>query len=82
MNKHLALRILTSLADGRDPQMGFDDPDYERDKEETHARMIRIGRLFRMEGRRFRSAGNDLRRQRERIAADIERDLLRRWKGT
>ena len=61
--------------------MGFDDPDYERDKEETHARMMRIGPLFRMEGRQFRSAGNDLRRQRERIAADIERDLLRRWKG-
>ena len=60
--------------------MGFDDPDYERGKEETHARMRRIGPLFRMEGRRFRSAGNDLRRQRERIAADIERDLLRRWK--
>ena len=60
--------------------MGFNDPDYERDKEKIHSRMKRIGPLFRMEGRQFRSGGNDLRRQRERITAAIEKDLLERWK--
>ena len=59
--------------------MGFDDEDYERDKEETHPRMKRIGRLFSMEGHQFNSAGNPLRRQRETITADIEDDLLERW---
>ena len=59
--------------------MGFDDEDYERDKEETHPRMKRIGRLFSMEGRKFDSAGNPLRRQRESITAKIEEDLLERW---
>ena len=60
--------------------MGFDDPDYERDKKETHSRMEQIGRLFRMEGREFSSVHNDLRRQREKITAEIEEDLLKRWK--
>ena len=60
--------------------MGFNDPDYERDKKKTHSRMRRIGPLFRMEGRQFRSGGNDLRRRRERITAEIEEDLLERWK--
>ena len=59
--------------------MGFDDEDYARDKEETHPRMKRIGRLFSMEGRKFDSAGNPLRRQRESITAKIEEDLLERW---
>ena len=61
--------------------MGFDDEDYERDKEETHPRMERIGPVSCMEGRKFDSAGNPLRRQRETITADIEDDLLERWKA-
>ena len=60
--------------------MGFDDPDYERDKKKTHCRMKRIGRLFPMKGREFSSLHNDLRRQREKITAEIEEDLLERWK--
>ena len=59
--------------------MGFDDEDYARDKEETHPRMRRIGRLFPMEGSKFDSVDNPLRRQREEITADIEDDLLERW---
>ena len=59
--------------------MGFDDEDYARDKEETHPRMRRIGRLFPMEGSKFDSVDNSLRRQREEITADIEDDLLERW---
>ena len=30
--------------------MGFDDAEYERKKEETHARMERLGRVIRLEG--------------------------------
>ena len=60
--------------------MGFIDLGYERDKKKTHSRMERIGPLYRMEGRRFRSGGNDLRRQREEITAKMEKDLLERWK--
>ena len=59
--------------------MGFDDEEYERDKEETHPRMRRIGPVWCMEGRKFDSAGNPLRRQREEITARIEKDLLERW---
>ncbi|MDD9990792.1 MAG: hypothetical protein OXP75_03245 [Rhodospirillales bacterium] len=59
--------------------MGFDNEEYERDKEETHHRMRRIGPLSCMEGRKFDSADNPLRRQRETITADIEEDLLERW---
>ena len=59
--------------------MGFKDPGYERGKEETHPRMKRIGRLFPMEGHQFDSADKPLRRQREGITADIEKDLLERW---
>ena len=59
--------------------MGFDDEDYERDKEETHPRMERIGPVSCMEGSDFDSADNPLRRQRETITADIEDDLLERW---
>ena len=62
--------------------MGFDDEDYERDKEETHPRMERIGPVSCMEGRKFDSAGNPLRRQRETITAKIEKDLLERWKAS
>ena len=59
--------------------MGFKDLDYVRNKKETHPRMRRIGRLFPMEGSKFDSAGNPLRRQREEITADIEKDILERW---
>ena len=59
--------------------MEFDDEEYERDKEETHPRMERIGPVWCMEGRKFDSAGNPLRRQREEITADIEKDILERW---
>ena len=59
--------------------MGFDDEDYERDKERTHLRMKRIGRLFTMKGSKFDSADNPLRRQREEITAEIEQDILERW---
>lgn len=59
--------------------MGFKDLDYVRDKEKTHPRMRRIGRLFPMEGSRFDSADNPLRRQRDEITVKIEEDLLERW---
>ena len=59
--------------------MGFDDEEYERDKEETHHRMRRIGPVSCMDGSKFDSADNPLRRQRETITADIEDDLLERW---
>ncbi len=59
--------------------MGIDDPEYERRKERTHARMRRIGPVFRVEGRTFGSGDNDAVRQRGKIAAHIETDLVRRW---
>ena len=59
--------------------MGSGDPEYEEKKKVTHARMRRIGPVFRMEGGRFGSHDNPLRRQRERIAAAIADDLKRRW---
>lgn len=59
--------------------MGSGDPEYEEKKKVTHARMRRIGPVFRMEGGQFGSPGNPLRRQRERIAAAIANDLERRW---
>ncbi|MCY4527622.1 MAG: hypothetical protein OXD46_01145, partial [Chloroflexi bacterium] len=59
--------------------MGFDDPEYERGKADMHRRMRTLGRLFRMEAPQFDSRHNPLRRQRERIAADIRSDILRRW---
>ena len=59
--------------------MGFDDPEYERGKVEMHRRMRTLGRLFRMEAPQFDSRHDGLRRQRERIAADIRNDILRRW---
>ena len=59
--------------------MGFKDLDYVRDKEKTHPRMRRIGRLFPMEGSKFDSVDNTLRRQREEITAKIEKDILERW---
>ena len=62
--------------------MGFKDQGYEMDKEKTHPRMERIGRLFPMEGHQFDSADKPLRRQRETITADIEEDLLERWKAS
>ena len=44
-----------------------------------HRRMRNLGRLFRMEATQFDSSHNGLRRQRERIGADIRNDILRRW---
>ena len=61
--------------------MGSGDPEYEEKKKVTHARMRRIGPVFRMEGGQFESRDNPLRRQRERIAAAIAGDLPRRWKA-
>ena len=58
--------------------MGFDDPKYEKDKEVTHPRMRRLGRVIRMEGRLFDSRYNED-RQRERITRQIRKDLLWRW---
>ena len=59
--------------------MGLDDPGYERKKAKMHARMGRIGRLFRMEAGEFDSRFNDIERQGERIAQDITNDLVWRW---
>ena len=59
--------------------MGFDDAEYESGKVDMHRRMRTLGRLFRMEAPQFDSPRNPLRRQRERIAADIRNDMLRRW---
>ena len=60
--------------------MGFADPAYERRKENTHARMRRIGRVIRMEGRRFDSPWTDLDSQTRLIARRIGKDLVWRWK--
>ena len=62
--------------------MGSDDPGYERRKARTHARMRRIGRLFRMEATEFDSRFNDIERQGQRIAQDIANDLVWRWGPT
>ena len=62
--------------------MGSGDPDYEEKKAVTHARMRRIGPVFRMEGGEFASSANPLGRQGGRIAAAIADDLRRRWKTT
>ena len=59
--------------------MGFDDPEYESEKAETHRRMRNLGRLFRMEAGRFDSRRNGLQRQAERVARHIRNDLLLRW---
>ena len=59
--------------------VGFDDEAYEREKEETHARMRRIGRVIRLEGRQFKSPYDGLERQLQRIAGQIARDLRWRW---
>ena len=60
--------------------MGFDDPEYEKDKEDTHSRMRWIGRVIRMEGGQFESSYNGVDRQRERITRQIRKDLVWRWK--
>ena len=60
--------------------MGSDDPEYERSKQRTHPRMARLGTVFRMEGKEFGPNGKGIDRQRERITADIARDLIRRWR--
>ena len=59
--------------------MGSDDSGYERKKAKTHARMRRIGRLFRMEATEFDTRFNDIERQGRRIARDIANDLVWRW---
>jgi len=56
--------------------MGSDDAGYEWRKAKTHARMRRIGRLFRMEAAEFDSRFNDIERQGGRIAHDIANDLV------
>ena len=60
--------------------MGFDDPEYEKDKEDTHSRMRWIGHVSRMEGGQFESSYNGVDRQRERITGQIRKDLVWRWK--
>ena len=60
--------------------MGFDDPEYEKDKKDTHSRMRRIGRVIRMEGGQFESSYNGVDRQRERITGQVRKALLWRWK--
>ena len=60
--------------------MGFDDPEYEQDKEDTHSLMRWIGHVCRMEGRQFDTSYNGVDRQRERITRQIGKDLLWRWK--
>ena len=60
--------------------MGFDDPDYESKKAETHRRMRKLGRLVRLDARQFDSRGNGLQRQADRIARHVRNDLLLRWK--
>ena len=61
--------------------MGFADAAYERRKENTHARMKRIGRVIRMEARQFDSLWNDLHSQTGRIARRIGKDVGSRWKS-
>ena len=60
--------------------MGFADAAYERRKADTHARMRRIGRVIRMEGRQFDSPWNGLETQTRTIARRIGKDLVARWK--
>ena len=59
--------------------MGFASAAYERRKENTHARMKRIGRVVRMKARQFDSSWNDLHSQTERIARRIGKDTVARW---
>ena len=59
--------------------MGFDDPEYESEKAETHRRMKDLGRLFHLDARQFDSRGNGLQRQADWIARRIRNDLTLRW---
>ena len=61
--------------------MGFADADYEARKRRTHSRMALLGPVLRMEGREFGPGGAGIDRERERIAAEIARDLIRRWRA-
>ena len=61
--------------------MGFDDPEYEQDKEDTHSRMRWIGHVSRMKGGQFESSYNGVDRQRERITGKIRKNLLWQWKA-
>ena len=62
--------------------MGFDDAKYKREKEKTHRRMERLGRVIPLEGWQFGSAHYGLERQLERVAFRIANDLVRRWGGS
>ena len=59
--------------------MGSGEAEYEEKKKITHARMRRIGPVFRMEGSEFGSRDNPLARQRQKIATAIATDLAKRW---
>ena len=59
--------------------MGRNDPEYEDRKERTHARMARLGHVFRIEAGDFEAGGDSLERRCRDIAGEIERDLVRRW---
>ncbi len=61
--------------------MGFADAAYERRKENTHARLKRIGRGVRMEAGQFDGPWNGLDGQTRRIARRIEKDVESRWKS-
>ena len=62
--------------------MGFGDAQYRREKEKTHRRMERLGRVIPLEGWTFGSAYYGLERQLERVAFRIANDLVRRWGGS
>ena len=59
--------------------MGSNDEEYRKGKAGAHARMRRIGRLFRMEAPEFDDRRNGIERQAARIMRDIAGDLRRRW---
>ena len=59
--------------------MGFASAAYERRKENTHARMKRIGRVVRMEATQFDGSWNGLHSQTDRIARRIGKDIVARW---
>ena len=59
--------------------MGRNDPEYEERKKRTHARMARIGRIFRIEARDLEAGSDSLERRCMGIAVDIAEDIARRW---
>lgn len=56
--------------------MGRNDPEYDKRKERTHARMARLGHVFRIEARDFEAGSDSLERRCRDIAGEIERDLV------